>query len=491
MRYPYDMWGHLANIYDLERGQDALPFRKGWYAMWAWVFKQCSLTDLFVRARVIHVTQFLISVSAVFYFSYVSIGTLFLAIPKTTLKYLCLWSTLIWLTIFATYSMQYQQVWILWYSINYQIALALFWYCAALAFALAFRDTTRWYKASALAQICVLSAVMLEFHPMELAYFFMYLLALCLVFSDSILVSFRAKWRTLLPMTIAVTVSGYLVSKHYYRDKVPDLIYYLQHGDIRSILDLIVNNGTISVNGLNRASASINELMAVTLVATIVFVLLLTGKIALKKPLDVRPRMLLLLMITSSFVAIPLFALTAGLATVIFMLGVENRIYYSSSLFVMLPIVAYGLLRTRRDPVRIVSANCCLAFVLLLTLAYSYYFSTSHTYYRNVSSLLASWDAKKVGFHLSSEHLAQIRQKIDMYEGSAAAQGKPPLYLARGDIAFILRYVFDREVFLRDHRHSPTLEEFEEFLSVNNRGDTYSPIIFETPPSFPEYHPFS
>jgi hypothetical protein len=491
MRYPYDVWGHLANIYDIQSGQISLPFRKGWYVMWGWIFHQFSIDDIFARAEVIHVTQILVSVSAVFYFSYVSIGSLFITIPKTTLKYLSFWATLIWLTIFGTFSMYYQQVWVLWYSVNYQIALALFWYCAALAFALAFRYTTARFKIVATIQICLLSVAMMELHPMELGYFVMYVFALCLVFIDRIAIFCRSKWRSVVPVMLGTPATSYLLVTYVYRDKVPDLLYYLQRGEMKTIWDLIIKNGATSVSGLNRASASINELMYVTLGSSILLAVLLSVRLLLKKPLHIRPRMLLALTVTSLFVLIPLFTFSAGLATIIFMLGVENRIYYSSALFVVLPVVVYYMLQTRGTPVRIATLNCCLAAVMSLTLTYSYYFSTSHTYFKNAASLLASWDNKKVGFHLSPENLAQIRARLETYEEQAAQQGKPPLYFARGDIAFMLKYAFGREVFLREHRHSPTLEEFHEFLTLNNRRDAYLPIIFETPPSFPEYRPFS
>ena len=126
------MWRDLVFIDDVYRINKVVYKRELWYLFWADVFHLSSIEDFFIRARIIHIVQTAICLFSVFFFSRVLIRNIFKDINNIHLNYLSYWSALVWLTIYATFSMVTHQVWVMWYSINYQIALAFFWYITAL-----------------------------------------------------------------------------------------------------------------------------------------------------------------------------------------------------------------------------------------------------------------------------------------------------------------------------------------------------------------------
>ena len=213
LRYPYDMFHHLIvmddiymqlihpiekvvgiwanDIYILIPTGEMEPLtlirpRYLWHYMWAEIFFYLDIgsTQMFLRAKIIHVTQTIISLASIYYFSNVVLRNIFKNIPSYTLKWVSLWSVIIWLTIFATFSAAYHQVWIMWYSLNYQITLLLFWYMLGLTLVLLLEKTSWKTKFFFIFQILLLSRFMIQVHSMEFLYYLMHIALLGLVFKS-------------------------------------------------------------------------------------------------------------------------------------------------------------------------------------------------------------------------------------------------------------------------------------------------------------------
>ena len=189
LRYPYDAIAHLIAIDEMYNGlvhtsTSIQPERLLWHKLWAYIFHifQLDSTHFLLRAKIIHVVQTFIAFGSVYYFSKVVLRNMFTHISALELKWLSFWSVMIWLSVFATFSVVYHQVWIMWYSVNYQITLALFWYMTALTLVL-FLEKTSWQKKLFfILLIIVMSRFILQVHSMEFLYYLMYLFVFFVVF---------------------------------------------------------------------------------------------------------------------------------------------------------------------------------------------------------------------------------------------------------------------------------------------------------------------
>ena len=133
---------------------------------------------------------------------------------------------------------------------------------------------------------------------------------------------------------------AYIV-KHYQPEK--SLIFlYLSWEKLPTLYDKIMHEGQILLSGYNRASASVNELMVfIGMVGSLFLLYQLYLREYKKIDTHTDTRMLIYIALTSLFVLIPLYQFSGGLFSVITRTMVANRLYYSASLFVLLPIITY------------------------------------------------------------------------------------------------------------------------------------------------------
>ncbi|HIG65582.1 MAG TPA: hypothetical protein EYQ43_08535 [Methyloprofundus sp.] len=496
LKYPYDMWNHLIRIDDVYTENKIIHYRENWYLFWAETFHLFSIDDFFIRARIIHIVQTIICLFSVFLFSRVLIRNIFKDINSTNLNYLSYWSVLIWLTIYATHSMYTHQVWIMWYSISYQISLAFFWYITALTLIL-FLEELNWpIKLFYCIQVVFFSYVMLSIHPMELGYYFVYLSLLGIVFFDKIINFVRVNFRIFIPATLAViALLYYFFNYHFnYNDKIPPVVQFINDGLFVQLYETIMRNGMASIDGGNRASTSINELMVVIFFIGLFFFVDVVRKKILNVGSNVHFRLFLFIIISALFVITPLFQFTAGLLAVFFSVGVVNRVYYSSSLYVLLPISVYYFWSTYNQKVSLSKINISVIFIILSTFFYSRFFSESHNYYKNVMSLVNSFDERKVGFQLSQDNIETIGVLLDKYEKDILKNGKKVTYFARSDVSLVLKYIYKRDVYQElAWNGAPPPKTFEHFAVYSKDPKvlkTKIPIIFRIPRSFPRYIPY-
>jgi hypothetical protein len=293
---------------------------------------------MFLRAKIIHVVQTLISAGALYYFSNVVLRNIFKKNSPDTLRWLSLWSMLIWFTIFATYSGAYHQVWTMWYSVNYQITLPLFWYMLGLTLVLILEETSWKIKLFFVLQILLLSRFMLQVHSMEFLYYLMHIAVFSLVFIDKIYLFVKKYFYLVIPMIIGIVYMG----KHY-MPETSSIFQYLSLEKLPELHHAIMQEGAFLLSGFNRAIASVNELMYFILFLGIASAGWLFWKIHKKNAPQIEWRVLLYLLFTSLFVLIPLYQFSGGLFSMITKMFVVNRLYYSASLFVLIPVFAYIL----------------------------------------------------------------------------------------------------------------------------------------------------
>lgn|GEM_PF-1171040 len=497
LKYPYDMWRDLVFIDDVYRINKVVYKRELWYLFWADVFHLSSIEDFFIRARIIHIVQTAICLFSVFFFSRVLIRNIFKDINNIHLNYLSYWSALVWLTIYATFSMVTHQVWVMWYSINYQIALAFFWYITALTLILVVEEKAWPIKLFYCTQIVLFSYIMLSIHPMELVYYFMYLFLIGIVFFDKIIHFIRVKYCVVLPVLFVGIASQYIFFTYYfkYKDRLPPIIKIIKNDGLTTLYEVVIKNGLDLISGLNRSFASINELMIVIFFIGLVLSVDIIRRHLLKKVYKINIRLLIFTIISTLFVVIPLFQFSAGLASVIFFNEVVHRIYYSSSLYVLLPVGVYYFLINYNHKVSLSKINISIISIVIVTTLYSRFFSESHNYYKNVMSLVDSYDQRKVGFQLSPDNIKTIGVLLNNYEREIPKNGKSIIYFARSDISFVLKYIYKRDVYQKlswnGQNNLKTFKQFADYSKDPKVLKTKIPFIFRIPPSFPRYIPYS
>ena len=79
-----------------------------------------------------------------------------------------------------------------------------------------------------------------------------------------------------------------------------------------------------------------------------------------------------------------------------------------------------------------------------------------------------------------------IGKKIKQYEKDNNS-GKKIRFYARSDIAFVIKYIYHKEVYWKGRRKSPN---YKKLYTQDRDTQQYQKILFETPKSFPKYIPY-
>jgi len=512
LRYPYDMFYHLIIINDLyiqlvqqvneiEKinlghiyvissvlGDEPILMKNPrflWHYLWAdlFYFLHIDSVQMFLRAKIIHVIQTFISLYALYYFSKVVLRNLFKDLYGSILQWLSLWSTIIWLTIFATFSATYHQVWILWYSVNYQITLSLFWYITALTLVLFLEETTWKIKFLYVFIILLISRFILQAHSMEFMYYLMYLLVFSAVFSDKIFYVLKKYLYLLIPL---IGVVYYFIT--HFKPDHSKLFNYLNFEKISLLYSDIMREGAILLHGYNRASASMNELIIMSLaIGTFILLWFMVKKLNHKRDnTNVNFRMLLFVYITSLFVLIPVFQFTGGLFGIITKTMVVNRLYYSASLFLWIPIFMYYLVIEYKLKLR--TMHLFIFGILFSVVVFSKHTDIlHHNYYKNVKSIANSFDERKVGFNLSSKQIKEIESFL-IESKEANKENRDFCYFAPADVAFVIKYMYKENAYWEGRRGNPDYKMHYEKCKLNNDCKC---ILFKIPKDFPSYRPYT
>ncbi len=485
--YPYDVYTHLQWIDRQDIGELPSTGRELWHYIWTEIFHFFHIDnrDIFLRAYIIHFTQIFISLFSLLYFGRIFMRSLFVKIDPLELNYLSYWSTLIWFTLFATYSEGLHQVWILWYSVNYQITLPLTFLVTALTISLIFETLTLQRILFYTLLIALLSYFILRAHAMEYLYYLMYMSVLTFVYADKIIKIWRKNIYYSIPVTLAVifglSYAIYFAKTTAYQ-KSP-IFNYLSFDKIPELLAEINARGGTLLAHYNRVWSSINELMILSLVLISILLILIIYRNYKKFKCIINIRMAIFLFITSFFIVIPLTKFTGGIASLITYPTVAYRFYYSSLLFLAIPLSVfyiYTILKIKKMYI----LNILILFTVLGTFYYSKHISEKHNYYKNIISIKNAFNKKKMSFNLSNKEIILIGTQLKHYE-SLNKTNKKEYYYARDDIAFIIKFIYRKPV---QYYRRGSINYQKNFYKHKNKR--YYPILFETPENFPSYQRF-
>jgi len=491
LRYPYDMIFHLIVIDDIytqiPTGEiEQVQLEKArylWHYLWAKLFFWLNIdsTQLLLRAKIIHIIQTSISLASIYYFSNVILRNIFKHIENIQLKWLSLWSVVIWITLFATFSAAYHQVWIMWYSVNYQITLPLFWYMLGLTLVLLLEQKQISWKIKVffILQIIGFSRFILQVHSMEFMYYLMHIFILSLIFIDEVYLLLKKYFYIIIPIIILII----FIAKNYQPEKSA-IFRYLSLEQAPKLYDRIMESGTILLNGYNRASASINEVMYFILFLGTIFIFYILWNIYKQQQINIHMRVLLFTIITSMFVLIPLYQFSGGLFGLITRTSVVHRLYYSSSLFVLIPVFFYAIFYKYKLRYLHIAISSSLIVIILFS---KYNDVLHHNYYKNILSIKNSFFEKKIGFNLNQNQINTIKKEIENYEKNNISN-KKIRYYARADIAFVIKTLFHKNVYWEGRRKNP---DYIKIYKKNINNTQYKHILFKIPKNFPPYSPYT
>lgn len=479
MKLGFDIWDHVRYLRLAVEDPSliaTLP-KKQWYLVWASLFRLLDVTDIFTYATVIHRTQFILCCVMV----YIAAKQLFSALLplKSTiadennwLSSMALSSVLVWLTMIGTFSF-FQQAWIMWYSVNYQITLPMLFLTISLCVNLLAIQQSREqliFKASIVALLLI---GIYEFHAAELAYLLFYfpILILC----------FGAQYKYKLKYVCAAVFLGVIIiamAVKFYTEQVPALITHIMHGQYSKIFADINTKGTYNtVHGGNRYAANWNELYRLSVyILGILGMAGWVGRLRSSAQLvdwfacdQVNRRVFSFLILSLVFCFIPTFKYSSGLASLITYDAIVNRFYYASFAFLAIPLLGYFLcthIKYLYHPIVLVSISLSIMFC---TFIFSAKINNTNVYADNVKSIARSILDKKINIGMSDAKIEDISTQLR--EAEKKYKVEEFIYCGTYDNLHVVYYVFNKKnvIFVR-HGHK-TFDGCEEYAkSIGKRA---------------------
>lgn len=447
MKLRFDIWQHLGSIDDLVINPKADIPKSNWYATWATLFRTLGIQDIRHHAVIIHRTQFLLSCVAI----YLSASYLFTALlfkkeqygnnnQKQWTSSLALSSMLVWLTVIGTVS-TFQQAWIMWYSVNYQITLPFLFLAMALLINAAIvkqAQTTIYIKIA--AGLTLLLLVFL-FHAAELFYLLIYMLAVLVFYSTQ---------KNIKKIAIIIFVIALLIwiGSHFYVGRVPEIVNLLQTNQSGKVVDLIQEYGKYNIEGGNRYEANWNALYAICVFCAIPILVINHSS---KDTLD--SKVLYTVLASLVFCFIPTFKLSSGITSLFYSADILNRLYFASLLFILPSLLVYLVLNKTEKFKSPIYLLLLVIGLMGLTAIYSRYFNNAGTYFQNINSIRNSLKPDKVGIDLPVAEIESIGRQIQAAEKKYGADGVH--FCADYDKAHIVWFIY-RQKNMRFYRNGVT-----------------------------------
>jgi hypothetical protein len=481
MKLGFDIWDHVRYLRLAVEDPSliaTLP-KKQWYLVWAYLFRLFDVTDIFTYATVIHRTQFILCCVMV----YVAAKQIFSALLplKSTiagennwLSSMALSSVLVWLTMIGTFSF-FQQAWIMWYSVNYQITLPMLFLAVSLCVnLLAIRQSREQliFKASIVALLLI---GIYAFHAAELAYLLFYFPILIFCFGTQY--KFNIKH---ICLAVAIGVIIVAIAIVFYTEQIPALVTYIMHGQYSKILADINTKGTYNaMNGGNRYAANWNELYRLSVyILGILGMAEWVGRLRPSAPLvdwfacdQVNRRVFSFLILSLVFCFIPTFKYSSGLASLITYDAIVNRFYYASFAFLAIPLLGYFLcthIKYLYQPIVLVSISLSIMFC---TFIFSAKINNTNVYADNVKSIARSILDKKINIGMSDEKIEDISTQLR--EAEKKYKTDEFIYCGTYDNLHVVYYVFNKKnvIFVR-HGHK-TFDGCEEYAKSIGKRTVY------------------
>lgn len=496
LKIPYDPLDHLMRIASLHDEGTCFVFwpedirlRYFWHHMWADLFKISGINDFFVWAKIIHAFQFLLAFGAVIYFSRTAIRLLLNAKETIHVKFLSFFSVVFWFIGNGTFSIAYQQAWIMWYSVTYQgLTIPLFWYVTALTLKLFFEDTTDKKKVFFVLQIAATSFIIAKAHSMELLYYFVNLVIILLI-SMKRLLGLKHKKVLLLyiPLGVCMLLFMTVVVRYSMPEQVPFLKLLSAHETIGQTFQKINTLGhDIISQKLSRFPDSFSEATLISLISAVMFRIYCFFQKGNSFSLN-RGIFDYLLVSSLLFSLIPVVPFLAGLGGYLTNEGVIYRFFFASPWFVFLPFLTYTLLTRINNRISLYKVIFANALIIILIILSSHYL-LFNTVYGNVKSIIISLDRDKVGVQYSKDDIDVLREIIMSHDGQN--KGKPDIYYIRGDLAYLVRGIFRKYAYAGRLSHLPKQSFFDSGLDKKyNLIDVALPENFPKDPEIFRYFP--
>ena len=463
MKLRFDIWQHIGNIDILVFDPAAKIVRSNWHTTWAFFFRMLGINDIFTYATIIHRVQFLLIGIIIYYAAKLLFSALLPTIElgdsnknnrKQWLSSLALSSVLVWFTVIGTVS-TFQQAWIMWYSVNYQITLPLLFLALGLFVnAVSFAQSNNLIVIKLFSSLLLLALIYL-YHAGELAYLVFYM--------PIILVCFCTKTnykKTLILMAIIFIVV--FVAAGFYTDIMPGLVTLLKDENYHVIINQINIRGAWNTEGNNRYFANWNEMYTIS-----VFVAAPVALLAWTKRNHVNQRVFLFIILSLAFCFIPTFKYSAGIASLISYDGIVNRYYFASFVFVLVPLSLYLVVchfKFLQHPVALI----LIVLVFMgLVFSYSKLFNDGGVYYKNLMSIRNSLYQDRVGLDMPVSEIESIGRQIRVAETQYGAD--QIMFCANYDKSHIVRYIYRKNNILFDRNPLHTLDDCRDYAKSKNK----------------------
>ena len=447
MKLRFDIWQHLGSIDDLVVNPKADIPKANWYATWAYVFRTLGVHDIRTYAVIIHRTQFLLSCIIIYLSAAYLLPALLLKKEqndgdnqKQWTSSFALSSMLVWLTVIGTVS-TFQQAWIMWYSVNYQLTLPFLFLAIGLFInaAVVKQSPLAIYIKMALSLILLLLVFL--FHAAELFYLFIYLASMLVIFTTQ---------KNIKKILISIFVVALLIwiGSRFYVGRVPEIISLLQTDQSGKVADLIQEYGKYNIEGGNRYEANWNALYAICVFCAIpILVINHTSKATLD------PKALYTVLVSLVFCFIPTFKLSSGITSLFYSADILNRLYFASLLFILPSLLAYLVLNKIEKFKSPIYLLLVVVGLMGVTAVYSRYINNAGTYFQNINSIRNSLKPEKVGIDLPATEIESIGRQIQAAEKIYGVDGVH--FCANYDKAHIVWFIY-RQKNMRFYRNGMT-----------------------------------
>jgi len=480
MKIPFDIWEHLmriASIYDTGTCFLFWPEDTGlsmyvWHWIWARIFIILNISDVFVWAKIIHVTQFLIATLTMYYFSKTAFQFLSVEHRELTIKFLALSSTLLWFLGNGTISI-YQQAWINWYSVTYQgISVPLLWYMLALTIRLLYEESLGITKKSFyLIQIVLASFLVLIIHPTEFVYYLINLFVLFAVHIRRSLRYIRKNFVSLSILILCMVILGIQVKQAGWLP-LPVLLHGLKLNVL--LKDIQEIGHWVTQEGGNRIPYAISELTIFSMICAVLFRI---RQFFSRNGTD-RKLYDFLLISSALFLFIPLNGFLAGMAGITTHKDIVWRFFFGSAWFLFLPFIidrVVILLMKKEDILYPFTINIAMIILFLFLSRFMFH----QSFYLNANSIIHLTDSHQVGLQYSQDDMERLAGIIR--QNDAPADGLINIFYIRGDMAPILRTVIRKYVYADRRYLWPKATFFEKGLNKK-----YRLIDIDLPDDFPK-----
>lgn len=480
MKIPFDVWEHLmriASIHDTGSCFLFWPEDTGmgmyfWHWIWAKIFIVLNISDIFLWAKIIHVTQFLIAALAVYHFSKTAFRFLSMEHREPKIKFLALSSTFLWFLGNGTISI-YQQAWINWYSVTYQgISIPLLWYILTLTIRLLHEESLGiTVKSFYLIQIALGSFLILIIHPSEFVYYLINLFVLFAVYSSRGIQYIRKNYISLSVLILCLVILLVQVKQNDWLP-LPAILHGLR---LDALLKEIQEIGRwVTREGGNRFPYALSELTIFSITCAALYrIRLFFSQIGTDRKLYD-----FFLISSALFLFIPLNGTLAGIAGITTHKEIVWRFVFGSAWFLFMPFMIDRVVNHLMKKETILypfTLNLALVIIVIFLSRAVFY----QSFYLNASSIANLTDKNKVGLQYSQDDMEKLAMIIR--QNDTPTDGRTNMFYIRGDMAPILRTVLRKYVYADRRYLWPKATFFEKGLNQK-----YRLIDIDLPDDFPK-----